>query len=168
MEQFRELEEFPGYKIGNRGTILLKSGKPMKQQKKYLTETYCKMVLSLINKDDKRYTKPVHRLVALAWIPNPDNEPEIDHIDRNPTNNCVENLRWTSRMKNANNMGICKTNKSGITGLSYCKSNQRWYVQKNIMGMRYQKAFKERSDAEAYLKELVETPRFIDVDLSTE
>lgn len=36
----------------------------------------------------------VHRLVAQAFIPNPDNLPEVDHIDKNMKNNNVHNLRW--------------------------------------------------------------------------
>ena len=44
-----------------------------------------------INK--KRVWKSVHRLVAIAFIPNPENKSEIDHIDGNPSNNIVTNLR---------------------------------------------------------------------------
>lgn len=42
----------------------------------------------------------VHRLVAKAFIPNPLSLPEIDHIDGNKSNNCVENLRWVTRLEN--------------------------------------------------------------------
>lgn len=45
----------------------------------------------------------VHRLVAETYIPNPDNLPEVDHIDRNVRNNNVENLRWTNRTGNLEN-----------------------------------------------------------------
>lgn len=45
----------------------------------------------------------VHRLVALAFIPNPDNKPCIDHIDGNPFNNHVDNLRWVTHSENNNN-----------------------------------------------------------------
>lgn len=52
------------------------------------------------NKEKKYY---VHRLVAIAFIPNPNNYPQIDHIDTNKTNNNVSNLQWcTSSMNHLN------------------------------------------------------------------
>lgn len=51
--------------------------------------------------DGKAYL--VHRLVAKAFIPNPENFPEIDHIDTDKTNNIYTNLRWTDRKGNQNN-----------------------------------------------------------------
>ena len=47
--------------------------------------------------------KYVHRIVAELFIPNPDNKPEIDHIDTNKINNRVDNLRWVTRKENLNN-----------------------------------------------------------------
>jgi len=44
----------------------------------------------------------VHRLVAKAFIPNPDNLPLVDHIDNNSTNNHVSNLRWVTNQQNMN------------------------------------------------------------------
>ena len=46
----------------------------------------------------------VHRLVASAFIPNPEGKPEVDHIDTVRTNNHVSNLRWTTRTENHQNL----------------------------------------------------------------
>lgn len=54
----------------------------------------------ILYKNGKRKGHLVHRLVAAAFIPNPNNKPEVNHKDRNPLNNCVENLEWVTRLEN--------------------------------------------------------------------
>ena len=44
-----------------------------------------------------------HRILARHFVPNPDNLPQVDHIDRNKTNNSIENLRWVSAGENMRN-----------------------------------------------------------------
>jgi hypothetical protein len=68
-----------------------------------------------VSVDNKRQS--VHRLVALAFIPNPTELPEVDHISRDTKDNRIENLRWASKSLNAinrksreNNTGFCNIN----------------------------------------------------------
>ena len=51
---------------------------------------------------NKKKAIRVHRAVALAWIPNPDNKPEVHHKDEDKTNNSVDNLAWVTTKENVN------------------------------------------------------------------
>lgn len=51
-----------------------------------------------LGRNKSRY---VHRLVASAFIPNPDNLPQVDHIDGNKQNNNINNLRWVTAQQNS-------------------------------------------------------------------
>lgn len=65
------------------------------------------------NRKKKRYK--IHRLVAITFIPNIDNKPEVNHIDGNKENNCISNLEWTTsseNMQHAFKMGLAKVNKN--------------------------------------------------------
>lgn len=55
----------------------------------------------------------IHRLIAIAFIPNPDNKPCIDHINGDRTDNRIENLRWVTQKENINNpISISKMKKN--------------------------------------------------------
>jgi hypothetical protein len=64
--------------------------------------------------------KTIHRLVALAWIPNPEGKPCVDHEDGNKLNNHISNLRWATRSENQWNKGSKKQFK-GV-----CRHRGRW------------------------------------------
>jgi len=61
---------------------------------------------------EKKHMKYIHRLVGEAFIPNPDNLPQIDHIDGNKQNNAVSNLRWVSISENRLSYGYEERAKS--------------------------------------------------------
>ena len=75
-----------------------------------------------LNKDGKRKFLSLHRLIALAYIPNPDNKPVIDHINRNRLDNRIENLRWATRSENQRNRS-CSSN-TGYQFISKTKSKR--------------------------------------------
>lgn len=67
--------------------------KPLKLTKGYLG-------VVLYDKDSKGKTYKIHRLVAQAFIPNPNNLPQVNHIDGNKENNNVNNLEWCNQKEN--------------------------------------------------------------------
>ena len=89
------------YKVSNLGNVISFKHKkpfilkPIKDRKGYL-----RVGLKIYNKPVKLYF--LHRLVAQAFIPNPNNYPIINHKDENPLNNNVENLEWCSYQYNIN------------------------------------------------------------------
>lgn len=98
-ENWVELHNFDiPYAVNDRGLVKnLSSNKILKGN---VNKGYRRFVL---RKDGKPFYVLAHRLVAEAFLPNPDNKPFIDHINTIKTDNRVENLRWVTRLENANN-----------------------------------------------------------------
>ena len=77
----------------------------------------------------------IHRLVALHYIPNPDNKRCVDHINGNKSDNRIENLRWATHSENSQNRGAGKNNKLGIKNICYDKSQDRYQYMKEVKGI---------------------------------
>lgn len=92
----------PGYSknmAGTYGTILNRQG-DIKQP--YIDKDgYYRVRLK--DENGKFKSLLVSRLVAITWIPNPDNKPEVDHINRNKLKNEITNLRWSTSSENLKN-----------------------------------------------------------------
>jgi hypothetical protein len=76
----------------------------------------------------------IHRIIAQAFLENPRNLKTVDHIDRNPLNNTLENLRWASRSNQNVNRSKRKNTSSKYVGVSWDKARAKWLAQINIEG----------------------------------
>jgi len=141
-----EVVDYPNYLIYPDGKVY------SKKTKRYLRDGGEKNGYYQIKlwKDGKKTPYRIHRLVALHYISNPDNKPQVDHINRIKTDNRVENLRWVDISENGQNVGIRKDNKSGFKNICYHRKDNTYVYQKTIRGKKYWKSFKTLTDALVY------------------
>lgn len=100
--EYRSIPDFPKYKVSNVGTVLSTdynhTGETREISQGSQSAGYKFVVLC--NGGIKKHFL-VHRLVAEAFIPNPNNYPYINHKDESKDNNCVDNLEWCNNSYNA-------------------------------------------------------------------
>ena len=95
-EEWKAIDGYLYYQVSNLGNVRnTKTGRIMTQRPN--GTGYYRVGL---NKNKKQSWAFVHKLVACAFIPNPDGKPIADHIDGNKQNNNILNLRWSSRDEN--------------------------------------------------------------------
>ena len=142
-----EIINYPGYIIYPDGSIWGKKTKGRKEgfmKTKPNSDGYLR--LGLTNSEGHRKFK-IHRLLAIHYIPNPNNYTEVDHIDGNTLNNDLSNLRWCDRSVNCQNRRIFKNNKSGFKNISQ-RENGSWRI--SYSRYKIQKTFKTKTEALCY------------------
>jgi len=111
-EIWKPITNYEGlYEISNTGRV--KSIRKNKILKRSNVTSYFRVILA---KGNKKYTLSAHRLVAEAFIPNPHNKPQVNHINGIKNDNRVENLEWVTQfenMKHAIEMGLLNAPKGG-------------------------------------------------------
>lgn len=100
-EIWHDIENYKGlYQISNKGRVKsLYKGSERILRPSWMTGGYLFVVLC---KNGNQSKQRIHRLVAQAFIPNPENKPQVNHKDECKTNNTVENLDWATAKENCN------------------------------------------------------------------
>ena len=97
------IKNFPNYYVDEEGNIYSDKTGILKPLKPYF-DTKKRYLICALRKDGKCYRKSVHRLVAEAFIDNPNNYDVVNHIDNDTTNNNVNNLEWCTQKHNIQHM----------------------------------------------------------------
>ena len=113
MENWKDIKGYEGfYQVSNLGRVrslerdvFLPNGIVNRHiEEKILVPILNAYGYSFVNlhKNGKSKAILIHRLVAMAFIENPEHKPQVNHKDENPLNNCVDNLEWCTASYNAN------------------------------------------------------------------
>jgi len=105
MEIWKPVQRFEGYEVSNKGnvrsidrTVVGRDGKMYRRKGKTLSQFVDKK--GYLHVQIGKYNIAVHRLVAEAFVPNPENKPQVNHKDGNKKNNHADNLEWVTVQEN--------------------------------------------------------------------
>ena len=131
------IPNYPNYKIYENGNIEnIKSKKILNTQKdKYGYETtklYC---------DGKSKRLKIHRLLGICYIDNSNNELFIDHINRDKSDNRIENLRWVNKSENNSNRSAYKNSKLKERYITIIESKGNTYYKITIRQQKFIKTY---------------------------
>lgn len=116
------------YKVSTLGRVKSLQGKNEKLMLPYTSKGYVRIKLVV---NGRRRAFQMHQLVATAFIPNPQNKPEVNHIDGDKNNNTKKNLEWNTRSENM--LHVYKTGLNSSVGENHHNSK---LTQKNVDEIR--------------------------------
>ena len=183
-EIWQDIIGFEGrYQVSNLGNIRSIRTNHGKYQERLLVQRVrskkCKYLYVQFSVNDLPYHEAVHRVVAKAFIPNPENKPMVNHIDGNKTNNVVENLEWVTcseNHKHAFQLGLRNGNhvakrqrgtKIGTTSnfhnVSWDNTRNKWKATLKDKGkMVFQKRFDCEIEAARYVNLMLDSLGYTD------
>lgn len=89
---------YPNYDFDEYGNVTnIKFNRPVKP---YISNTTGYLYVTMLHEDGKRRPTALHRILAKLFIPNPENLPQVNHIDGNKLNCSIDNLEWTNNARN--------------------------------------------------------------------
>ena len=155
-EVWKDIINYEGwYQVSNKKrikslqrTIVYSSGSVRLQNSKLLKTRISNGYLGVtLRKMNKTRTTSLHRLIAEAFIPNPENKPQVNHIDGNKLNNCIENLEWATASENT-----IHAIQNGLLGIKYGEQTSgAKLTEKEVLEIRaIGRSLKQKEIAEKY------------------
>lgn len=132
LERLYDIPGFDDYMINKKGDVYYKGGFGVRKKRPsgYISVTLAKNGYYIVHLNKKIYY--VHRLLAETFIENPENKKEVDHIDGNPRNNNLDNLRWATHKENLNNsVSVERERLSHIGKESNIKGRKKVWIDKD-------------------------------------
>lgn len=139
MENWVEIKGDPGYMVNSEGRVLGPRGKVLKQE-------HCRDGYRRVNIYGNH--QMVHRIVAMAFIPNPGNLEQVNHKDEIRSNNSVLNLEWVSAKENMN-YGHRMQNSLITKRITLSKTSQLIVFQYDLLG-HLKNCFRSTREAERF------------------
>jgi hypothetical protein len=143
MEEWKPVAGFPGYRVSSMGRV---------ESLSYRGTGVARLMNPTIHDFGYRYyrlnggaRRYAHRLVAEAFLPNPDGLPQVDHINRNPADDRLSNLRWVSCSTNALNTKQ-RASKTGERNIKQRPDGFAVHIQRNNQ-LVFRKWFKTLAEA---------------------
>ena len=128
MEEWRKITDYENYSVSSFGNVRNDKTRKLLSNNRLRGKGYNSV--ALYNGKGKRKDKSTHKLVGEAFIENPNNYDQIDHIDNNKLNNNISNLRWVNNSLNQRNVEKYKRKcSSTYKGVSFSKRANKFITE---------------------------------------